>query len=721
MASRLIRSEQVWTPGEYDQGVSRVHRPAFGEFQRKRIVSNWIVVNKTMEVAKLGRLISKFLSSAKFYEGGKKYQDLGVGTEAMTPIKMSLEVITGRNMKTGQPSDKGKRDWRDILDYLHAYGMDPTGVGSIKGLAQFQQEDFEEERIAAAAEGRDKMTPVKTAPMPEGSGFIKNLPYVVGQAAYDPDDLGLVPLKEYIEANPELKVNLPASLAGLAVHTAYGEGIIQGPRIKRERKKRGAITQDDNIVVLDEGAPDEVEPEEEGTSKRQEREKSLSIRIGGGVGIKKGFAMDVVFVITKLSTSMKKLLMAADDSDKPESKPVETPKQARLKARLAGIKLEDLVPAGTPIGKKQKTGKPAVPGTPSVRVTTDDGSGGGGGGRVADPAKVKDRLDKRVAQLAKKKRLLQIATVEKNKPGITACNLKISEIEERINHYYKLLGVNPQQNAVPVQPKVGRGQVAAPPAVAPRVITVPGGGKVPKLGDPTKKKSSLVVEELTPNKELKLKKSLTPTKDKVRNMALDVYAMDCNGIPTLMLSHDDPDSNVLAKSMKFRYFGSYIFCEIKTVKQLEDTLNGLKTAGFEFNNDTKKVLDKTLQTFKGIKSKERAFLEIKKIDQRQFFLPETFQKKLAGANKLRMFPIVENNDTLCLYVNTTMMDEGAIRLKKMRKVSGAPTVIWQASSGLWVYQGTNKASLLRKVEEFSKRNITVTNLKDVTKSINTLF
>jgi hypothetical protein len=173
--------------------------------------------------------------------------------------------------------------------------------------------------------------------------------------------------------------------------------------------------------------------------------------------------------------------------------------------------------------------------------------------------------------------------------------------------------------------------------------------------------------------------------------------------------------------MKFRYFGSYIFCEIKTIKQLEQTLEGLRLTGFELNADTKKVLDKTLLAFKGEKSKERAFQAIKKIDQRQFFLPETFQKKLVGANKLRMFPIVENNDTLCLYVNTTMNDEGAIRLKKLKKLPGAPTVLWQSASGLWVYQGTSKASLINKVSEFAKRKITVTNLTEVMSSINELF
>jgi hypothetical protein len=114
-------------------------------------------------------------------------------------------------------------------------------------------------------------------------------------------------------------------------------------------------------------------------------------------------------------------------------------------------------------------------------------------------------------------------------------------------------------------------------------------------------------------------------------------------------------------------------------------------------------------------------MQIAKIDKRVFFNPNTFTKRIKDPNKLRLFPIVEDGDRLCLYVNLSIGDAAAIRLRNMKKVPGAPQLRWNIATGHWVYMGSAKADLLRKVAQFKEEGIKVTNLVDVKATINNLF
>lgn len=642
VASRLIRAEQVWTPGEMDQAVSRVHRPDIGnKYGRKKIIHNWIIVNNTLEVAKLGRLIAKFVSKAKFDEPDLRYQNL----QDLRPIRMALPIISGRN-PDGTPNEEGKKNYRDIVDYLEAYGMDPENRGNIRGLAQFQQEDFEDERVKAMAEGRDKMVPVKSMPMMEGSMLIKNLPYVMGQSVYDPDSLGLIPMIQYLEQHPELKVTATESLKGLPVHTEMGEGIIQSIKeVKKDFKRRKG---------------------EDG--KKTEKTKgtvvgyTFKIRLGNG-GFIDGYKWSKTFVITNLSTNTKKLLKKAMGENTPDTKPTESPKAAAMREKLKRLqqkKEETDIPSVIP------EGAPSKPGRKKKTVIEETPTGG--------------------------KRTIVIERTPDGKKRTTIVE------EEPSTPISKLKPVKQPKVVTPVVEKTG---------------------KTPKNAHDV----NIPVEDEDLDAPFagleKKQKGEKPKADKINS--LEVFAVESNGVPTLLLSHNDPDSATLGRKLGFNYFGSYIYTEIKNQQIFEMVMQDLVAQGFELSNVTQTVFNKILRTFKGIQNKQKAFVTMKNLDKRLLFDPNRKRPKTKNPNLLRIYPIIENGDTLCLYVDTSTADPAAMRLKRMKKLPNVPQAKWLSASGIWVYQGKTKATLLKKLNDFAKAGVTVENIADVKDDIEALF
>lgn len=77
VAGRVIRTQTVWTRGEFDQALSRVERPdevmedGSLKYNRKNIFLDWIVTAPSLEVAKTVRLFSKIIEAAKFENYGQ--------------------------------------------------------------------------------------------------------------------------------------------------------------------------------------------------------------------------------------------------------------------------------------------------------------------------------------------------------------------------------------------------------------------------------------------------------------------------------------------------------------------------------------------------------------------------------------------------------------------------------------------------------------------------
>ena len=198
VASRLIRIQAVWAPGDLEQGESRINRPNLnkgtGSDVRTHVYFDHIIVNRTIDVTKTARLIANMVSMVKFenpYE--RKYQDL----PSPEVVSMSLESLMAVN------------DFNETLSlHMETFGQ----------MRKIQEEEYAQWRNDPKTPKVFK--PVKSAPAPAGSGLLKRVPYTSGFQLYGGAELGLVSYYEYVQSN-----NVDDAV-GLPIHTEWGDGTI---------------------------------------------------------------------------------------------------------------------------------------------------------------------------------------------------------------------------------------------------------------------------------------------------------------------------------------------------------------------------------------------------------------------------------------------------------------------------------------------------------------
>lgn len=67
LASRMIRLETLWSPGDQEQALARIWRPDLKSgIKRDRVFLDWIFTDESLEVCKIGRLISKIVVKMKY-------------------------------------------------------------------------------------------------------------------------------------------------------------------------------------------------------------------------------------------------------------------------------------------------------------------------------------------------------------------------------------------------------------------------------------------------------------------------------------------------------------------------------------------------------------------------------------------------------------------------------------------------------------------------------
>lgn len=171
--SRLIRMETVWTPGALEQGNSRINRPELKNVEmRKQIYFDWLAINRTVDITKVSRLISKVISAAKFDEHDvPAYQQL----EPVAKVAMTLDSIRANN------------DFQaELMPYLESF----------RDYQQVRNEDYEQYKL----ENPDSLTAVAVpnkGNLP-GSKLISRLPYVTDMAIYNAEQLGVVRYDEFM-------------------------------------------------------------------------------------------------------------------------------------------------------------------------------------------------------------------------------------------------------------------------------------------------------------------------------------------------------------------------------------------------------------------------------------------------------------------------------------------------------------------------------------------
>lgn len=235
--SRLIRVENVWNPGTLEQGNSRINRPEMKkEDRRSTIFFDWIAANRTYDITKISRLISKIIAVAKFENAeNPAYENI----PDVPVIPMSAEAILARNTR------------EDLIDYANAY----------KDHNTVKAQDYAEYR---EKHGNLSLTPLMVAPRPGDAALMAEVPYVPGLTLFKGSENGLIRVDEYIrqndigavdmdegpeekegdEAAPEEKELTPKqrhraalakALIGMQVHTEFGDGIVKSISLKRKR------------------------------------------------------------------------------------------------------------------------------------------------------------------------------------------------------------------------------------------------------------------------------------------------------------------------------------------------------------------------------------------------------------------------------------------------------------------------------------------------------
>lgn len=217
MASRIIRMESPWSPGELDQSSSRIFRPdPSKKFSRENVYLDWIICNGSLEVAKMGRLISKMLVKTQFDEAGNPLY-ASVAEQQLPLIRMSLETIASVPIIS------------DIQEYIEAYA----------NLVHIQAAEFEDMRQS----GPSTMLDVPATPMFKEARIIEQVPYVPNLEVPDRHDFGLLRLNEYLQdtEDPNVQSILKdrQNLIGSYVHTEFGNGIISRVGLSRPPKVPG--------------------------------------------------------------------------------------------------------------------------------------------------------------------------------------------------------------------------------------------------------------------------------------------------------------------------------------------------------------------------------------------------------------------------------------------------------------------------------------------------
>lgn len=213
-ASRLIRIETVWTPGEYEQGNSRINRPNVQQKEtRSTVYIDTIVANNTIDVTKCAYLMSKVITAEKFYNSGDpKYDEL----ESPGLFTMTLEnIFNMSNLVT-------------LKEYYDAF------------------KEYKEVQVADYADYKAKHPELTFTKVPRAgnlpdSTLMRHTPYDPGTELYGADKLGLIRYDKYMGLNEEdliddegddaedlstkeISAAETEKVRGLVVHTDAGEG-----------------------------------------------------------------------------------------------------------------------------------------------------------------------------------------------------------------------------------------------------------------------------------------------------------------------------------------------------------------------------------------------------------------------------------------------------------------------------------------------------------------
>jgi len=209
MASRIIRVESPWNPGDLDQSASRIFRPdpaaakamvesgKAGSLYREVIFLDWILCDGTLHIQKQARLIAKVFNKARFDEAENPLYKDALDHYQLDEVPMSLEILRSRSTL------------EQYSTYVNAYG-------ALNGV---MHKEFKEMRDTMEPRMRD----IPVTPAVAGSAKV-NTPFVSNQKPDDSEGLGLLSLRQLLRHADIIKD--PTTLIGSPILSDLGKGRI---------------------------------------------------------------------------------------------------------------------------------------------------------------------------------------------------------------------------------------------------------------------------------------------------------------------------------------------------------------------------------------------------------------------------------------------------------------------------------------------------------------
>lgn len=243
MTGRMIRVESPWAPGELDQTSARMFRPDVeGKYPRETVFLDWIITDGSIEVAKMGRLISKMLKKTSFDElfNEKYYHKINPrnSTFSLPIISMSLDNIERLNSFNDLCAVGGDGHIGNVNEDSY--------VGMYQYLVSEKAAEFKEMKKTKRA----YMVDVTPTPMPDDAKVIEYTPWVGNLKVPDRQNDGLLSLNAVMQDDThpiaqELSKN-PDLIKGKYVRTEFGVGTVTG--FTSRRAKNGTAEEEDESV-----------------------------------------------------------------------------------------------------------------------------------------------------------------------------------------------------------------------------------------------------------------------------------------------------------------------------------------------------------------------------------------------------------------------------------------------------------------------------------------
>lgn len=247
MASRIVRVETPWSPGDYEQSTARIFRPdpaaakiengKPGDMRREVIYIDWLMAKGTMEVAKVSRLMWKTVEKTKFDEKGNPLYDDIMGI-TLNKIQMNIPTLLEAST-TGMEA---------FMDHFSAKSE----------LNAIESQEFHEMRKTTLAVMQD-------LPVVEPMSDFKRLdqfPIMPNQNIPDPEGFGLIRFSDWYgqwtdknygndlaQLDGLTQEDLTKLVKGMPVRTEFGTGVIVGFRANWVKRENGTRHLDHKMPV----------------------------------------------------------------------------------------------------------------------------------------------------------------------------------------------------------------------------------------------------------------------------------------------------------------------------------------------------------------------------------------------------------------------------------------------------------------------------------------